>query len=55
MGDELRNGRLALGQASNDAQAVHVGHDLVEGTQLAEIFRLCDGRGDRAADPGGRG
>ena len=55
MGDELRDGRLALGQAADDAQAVHVGHDLVEGTQLAQVFGLGDGRGDRAADPGGRG
>ena len=52
VGDELRDGRLALGQATDDAQAVHVGHDLVEGTKLAELFGLGDGRGDRAADPG---
>ncbi len=31
VGDELRDGRLALRQATDDAQAVHVGHDLVEG------------------------
>ena len=43
------------GQPADDAQAVHVGHDLVEGTQLAQVFGLGDGRGDRAADPGGRG
>ena len=55
MGDELRDGRLAVGQAADDAQPVHVGHDLVEGTQLAQVFGLGDGRGDRAADPGGRG
>lgn len=55
MGDELRDGRLALRQAAHDAQAIHVGHDLVEGTQLAELFGLGDGRGDGAADPGGRG
>jgi hypothetical protein len=52
VGDELGHGRLALGQATNDAQAVHVGHHLVEGAQLAELFGLGDGRGDRAADPG---
>ena len=55
VGDELGDGRLALGQATDDAQAVHVGHDLVEGTQLAKFFGLGDGCGDRAADPGGRG
>ena len=55
MGDELGDGRLALGQASHDAQPVHVGHDLVEGAQLAQVVGLGDGRGDRAADPGGRG
>jgi len=52
MSDELRDGRLALGQPTDDAQAIHVGHDLVEGTQLAELFWLGDGRGDRAADSG---
>jgi hypothetical protein len=52
VGDELRDGRLALGQASDDAQTVHVGHHLVEGTELAEVFGLGDGRRDRAADPG---
>ena len=55
MGDELGDGRLALGQPADDAQPVHVGHDLVEGTQLAQVFGLGDGGGDRAADPGGRG
>ena len=55
MGDELGDGRLAVGQAADDAQPVDVGHDLVEGTQLAEVFGLGDGRGDGAADPGGRG
>jgi len=53
MGDELRDGRLALGEAPDDAQAVHVGHDLVERTQLAEVVGLGDRRGDRAADAGG--
>ena len=43
------------GQAADDAQPVHVGHDLVEGTQLAQVVGLGDGRGDRAADAGGRG
>jgi hypothetical protein len=52
VGDQLRDGGLALGQTTDDAQAVHVGHHLVESTQLAELFWLGDGRGDRAADPG---
>jgi len=52
MGDEFRDGRFALGQAPHDAQAVDVGHDLVEGAKLAELFGLGDRGGDRAADPG---
>jgi hypothetical protein len=54
MGDQFRDGRLALREAADDPQPVDVGHDLVEGAQLAELFGLDDGRGDRAADPGGR-
>ena len=53
MGDQLCDGRLADGEPPDDAQSVHVCHDLVEGTQLTKLFRLGDGRGDRAADPGG--
>jgi hypothetical protein len=52
MSDELRDGRLALRQAPDDPQPVDVGHDLVEGAQLAEVFGLGDGGGDRAADSG---
>jgi hypothetical protein len=55
MRDELGDGGLAVGEPAHDAQPVDVGHDLVEGTQLAEVFGLGDGCGDRAADPGGRG
>jgi hypothetical protein len=55
MGDEFRHRRLAAGESADDAQAVHVGHDLVEGTQLAKVFGLNDDGGDRAADPCGRG
>ena len=54
MGDQLGNGRLALGEAPDDAQAVHVGHDLVERAQLAQVLGLGDGGGDGAADSGGR-
>jgi hypothetical protein len=53
VGDEFGDRRLALGQTPDDAQPVHVGHDLVEGAQLAQILGLGDGRGDGAADSGG--
>src|SRR5829696_747522 len=53
MRDQLRDRGLAVGQSPNDAEAIHVGHDLVKGAQLAEVIGLGDGRGDRAADPGG--
>ena len=55
MGDELRDGGFALGQPADDPQAVDVGHHLVEGAQLAQVFGLGDGGGDGAADSGGRG
>jgi hypothetical protein len=54
MGDQFRDGRLALREAAHDAQPVDVGHDLVKGAQLAQVVGLGDGRSDRAADPGGR-
>src|SRR4051812_18428291 len=54
MGDQLGHRRLALSQPPDDAQPVHVGHHLVEGAKLAQLFGLSDGRGDGAADPGGR-
>ena len=38
--DQLGDGRVAVRQAAQDAQPVHVGHDLVEGAQLAEIVGL---------------
>src|SRR4051812_26521420 len=43
---QLGHRRITMGEPAHDAQPVHVGHDLVEGTQLAEIVRLGDGRGD---------
>ncbi len=52
VGDQFRDGRLALGETAHDAQAVDVGHDLVEGAKLTELFGLGDRRGDRAAHPG---
>jgi hypothetical protein len=54
MGDELGDRRLTVRQAADDPEAIHVGHDLVEGTQLAQVIRLGDGRGDGAANAGGR-
>ena len=54
MGDELGDRRLAVRQAADDAEAIYVGHDLVEGAQLAQVIRLGDGRGDGAANAGGR-
>ena len=54
MGDQFGDGGFALGQASDDTQAVHVGHDLVEGAELAQLFGLGDGCGDRAAYVGWR-
>jgi hypothetical protein len=53
--DELRHGGLALGQPPDDPEPVHVGHDLMEGAQLAQVLGLGDGGGDGAADSGGRG
>src|SRR4051794_11755237 len=55
VGDQLGDGRLALGEAPDDAQAVHVGHDLVEGAQLAQVLGLGDGGCDGATDSGGGG
>ena len=53
--DELGDGRLAGGQASDDAEAVDVGQGLVDEAQLAELVGLEDGVRDRAADVGARG
>src|SRR6185312_9933147 len=55
VGDELGDGRLAVRQPAHDPEPVHVGHGLVEGTQLAQLLGLGDGRGDRAADANGGG
>jgi hypothetical protein len=53
--DQLADAGRAVGQPAHDAQPVHVGEGLVEDADLAEVVRLVDDRGDRAADPGGRG
>jgi hypothetical protein len=55
VGDQLGDGGVTVGKPADDAKTIDVGHDLVEGTQLAQVVGLDDGRGDRAADPGGRG
>ena len=55
VGDELGDAGLALGEALDDAQAVHVGEGLVEGAQLAQVLGLEDDRGDGRAEAGGGG
>jgi hypothetical protein len=53
--DELGDGRLALGEALDDAQAVHVRERLVDETQRAQVLWLVDdGRDGRADVCGGR-
>jgi hypothetical protein len=42
-------------QAADDAQPVDVGEGLVDETQLAQLLRLKDRVGDRAADVGAGG
>ena len=49
---ELRDGRLAVSEAADDPQPVHVGESLVDEAQLAQLVGLEDGVGDRAADAG---
>jgi len=53
VGDELGHAGLAVGQATHDAQPVHVGEGLVEGAQLAQVVGLEDDRGDGRAESGG--
>ena len=53
--DQLGHGGVAVREPTQDAQPVHVRHDLVERAQLAQVVRLDDGGGDRAADSGGGG
>ena len=53
--DELGDGGLALGEALDDAQAVHVGEGLVDEAQGAQVLGLVDdGRDGRADVRGGR-
>jgi hypothetical protein len=53
--DEVRDGRLGLGERPDDAQPVDVGECLVDEAQLAQLVGLEDGVGDRAANAGRRG
>jgi hypothetical protein len=55
LGHELGHGGLRNGERADDPQAVDVGERLVDETQLAQLVRLDDGVGDRAANAGGRG
>jgi hypothetical protein len=50
--DELGNGRLALGEATDDPEPVDVGQGLVDEADRAEVFGLVDDRRDRGADAG---
>jgi hypothetical protein len=53
--DELGDRCLAVSQAAHDPESVDVGERLVDEAQLAELVRLEDGVGDRAANVGARG
>jgi hypothetical protein len=55
LGDELGHGRFGAGKGANDPEAVHVGQRLVDQAQLAQLFGLEDGVGDRAANARRRG
>jgi hypothetical protein len=55
LGDELCDRGLGDREGPDDPEAVDVGQRLVDETQLAQLLRLEDGVGDRAADAGGRG
>ena len=50
--DEVGNAGVGLGETPDDPQPVDVGERLVDEPELAEILRLEDGVGDRAADVG---
>ena len=53
--DELGDRRVAVGEGPDDAEAVDVRQGLVDEAQLAQLLRLEDGVGDRAADAGAGG
>ena len=48
-----RDRGLAVGEAPDDAQPVHVGEGLVERAQVAQVVGLEDDRRDGRADAGG--
>jgi hypothetical protein len=52
---ELGDGGLARREAADDPEPVDVGKGLVNEAQLAQLVRLEDGIGDRAANVGSRG
>jgi hypothetical protein len=53
--DEIRDRCVAAGEASDEAEAVHVGERPMDDSQLAEILGLVDDRRQGRADSGGRG
>lgn len=55
MVDELGHGGRRLGQPADDSEPVDVRQGLVEDPELAQLLRLVDDGGDRAANPGWRG
>jgi hypothetical protein len=50
--DQLRHGRVAVGEAAHDAQPIDVGQGLVEQPDGTQVVGLVDDRGDGGADPG---
>jgi hypothetical protein len=44
-----------MGEDADDPEAIDVRQGLVDDAQLAQLLRLEDGVGDRAADAGARG
>ena len=55
MVDQLGHGGLALGEAADDPEPVHVGQRLVDEADRAQVVRLVDDRRDGRADAGGGG
>src|SRR4051794_38056146 len=55
VGDELGDGRLALGEAPDDAQAGHLGHYPLGRAPMAHGPRVGGGGGGGSTGPGGGG
>ena len=51
--DQVRDRRVAVREALDDAEPIDVGECLVDDPQLAELVGLVDDRGDGRTDPGG--